>query len=105
MTAHDIRSATGSGEHRAWVAALAGVCAPGAVSAVVPVLEHVVGAALIAAVIGSVAAAVIRRELRIRRRLVANTPLHAREIAGRSCPPRLSSQLAASAATSTGGAA
>lgn len=58
-----------SAEYRALMAAIGVVCALGAVSAVVPVVEHVVGAVLVTAALVWLAVVVTRRELRIRARL------------------------------------
>lgn len=105
MARHENRSATGSGEYGVWMAAITVVCVLSAVSAVVPVVEHLVGAALITVVVGGVVVAVIRRELRIRRRLAHIAPPPSPQAADRSRPPRPLPQSAASAAPRTGGAA
>ncbi len=58
-----------SGEFQALMAAVGGVCVLAALSSVVPVVEHLLGGALLlGAALWSVLA-VLRRELRIRRRL------------------------------------
>jgi hypothetical protein len=56
-------------EYRVLMAGIGAVCALGAVSSVVPVVEHVVGAVLVAAALVWLAVALTRRERRIRARL------------------------------------
>lgn len=95
---------TGSSEYRAWMGLITVVCAFGAVSALVPMVEHIVGVALICVVLGWAAVAVLRRELRIRRRLAAIQP--PAEAGGTNCRPRRPSiDPAVSTAPQTGGAA
>lgn len=60
---------TDSREYPTLMAAVTGACALGAASAVVPVVEHIVGAVLVAAGLLWLAAAVLRRERRISTRL------------------------------------
>ena len=58
-----------STEYRLIVAAITGLCATAVVASVVPVVEAVTGAVLIAAGVAAVVGWVVRRERRIRRRL------------------------------------
>jgi Flp pilus assembly protein TadB len=56
-------------EYRLIMAAITMVCGVAVLSGVFPVLEHIVGGALVAVLLGTVAVRVVRRERRIRRRL------------------------------------
>lgn len=56
-------------EYRLIMAAVTGLCALAVVASVVPVVEHIAGVVLIAGAVLAVVAAVVRRELRIRRRI------------------------------------
>lgn len=105
------RGPTRSSDYRVLIAMATGACVLAAVSAVIAVVEHIVGVALIVAGLGWLAVAVLRRELRIRRRLadVAGTrPMPPRPRAGPGehapappAPTRL--DPAADAVTHTGG--
>lgn len=102
---------TRSSDYRVLIAMATGGCVLAAVSAVVAVVEHVVGVAVIVTGLGWLAVAVLRRELRIRRRLadVAGTrpvPPRPRVGPGEHAPaPPAPVRLdpAANAATHTGG--
>lgn len=56
-------------EYRLIMMVVIGLCAAGAAGSVVPGLDTAIGAVLIGAVVVAVGVAVVRRELRIRRRL------------------------------------
>lgn len=56
-------------EYRLIMTVVVGLCVAGAAGSVVPGLDTAVGAVLIGAVVVAVGVAVVRRELRIRRRL------------------------------------
>ena len=58
-----------STEYRLIMTVVVGLCAAGAAGSVVPGLDTAIGAVLIGAMVVAVGLAVVRRELRIRRRL------------------------------------
>jgi len=95
-----------SAEFGALVAAIGTVCAVAAVAALVPGVEHVLGAALLAAVVMALGVWVVRRELRIRRRLAdrPDRPDRPGRSVSNPCTPSSSVCSAARAASRTGGA-
>jgi len=92
-----------SAEFGALVAGIGTVCAVAAVAALVPGVEHVLGAALLAAVVMALGVWVVRRELRIRRRLADRPDRPGRSVSN-PCTPSSSVCSAARAASRTGGA-
>jgi len=67
------------------MAAVGAVCALAAVASVVPVVEHIVAAALVALGLGWLAVAVVRRERRIRAR-IADPRTRPKPVAGGRVP-------------------